>query len=430
MSERPIIQVKGLCKKYKIVHAERYLALRDKMMQSFKRPIELLSGKARKSKSQEDFWALKDIDFGVKKGEVVGIIGRNGAGKTTLLKIISRITYPTKGEIKLSGRVASLLEVGTGFHSELTGRENVYFNGSILGMKKREIQKKFDQIVAFAEVEKFIDTPVKRYSSGMQVRLAFAVAAHLDPEILLVDEVLAVGDLMFQKKCLGKMHEVVSEEGRTILFVSHNMEAVQRLCSRVILLSEGRIVQDGPTSEVVRNYMHIAVEEKGERIWDKIENAPGDDIVRLHSLHILDKEGRPCANFDVRDPVTISINYWVLQGGYSLIACLYLYNEMGQTILVSMDNLDSPWKDTKRPEGFYRSYCQIPGDFLNNGQISLLVAVITNPSRAHFILHDILRFNVTDNMDPNGARGNYASGWPASVVRPRLHWKVEHRQSA
>lgn len=428
MADKTIIQVKGLGKKYRIMHNERYLALRDKMADSLKKPIALLSGRKNAQVAQEDFWALKDVGFEVKKGEVIGVIGRNGAGKTTLLKIISRITYPTAGEIKLYGRVASLLEVGTGFHSELTGRENVFFNGSILGMKKREIEKKFDQIVSFAEVERFIDTPVKRYSSGMQVRLAFAVAAHLDPEILLVDEVLAVGDLMFQKKCLGKMDEVVNRDGRTILFVSHNMEAVQRLCTRAILLHEGRVTQDGPTQEVLKSYTRISIEEKGEKSWDDAGSAPGDDVVRLLSISVLDKEGRPATDFDVSDPVSISMKYRVFQEGHSIIALFYLYNEMGQNILVSMDNLDPSWKGKKRPQGLYESICRIPGDFLNNGQVSVLAAVITNPNRTHAVLRDILRFNVKDNFDSKGVRSDFAGEWPPAALRPRLEWKIEHRE--
>ena len=229
--DKTIIEIKNISKKYKITRQERYLALRDKITNCLKKPIDFLKGKKKVfSAKTEDFLALKDVSFDVKQGEVIGIIGRNGAGKTTLLKILSRITYPSKGEVILHGRIASLLEVGTGFHPELTGRENIYFNGSILGMKKREIDKQFNEIVKFAGDEKFIDTPLKRYSSGMQVRLAFAVAAHLKPEILLIDEVLSVGDIEFQKKCLGKMDNVAKEEGKTILFVSHNMGVVRRLC--------------------------------------------------------------------------------------------------------------------------------------------------------------------------------------------------------
>src|SRR3984885_7367424 len=238
----PIIKIEGIGKRYRIRHArpERYTALRDVIANKVGNILRLNRGRIEEAPSIEDFWALKDVSFEVKRGEVVGIIGRNGAGKSTLLKILSRITEPTSGRIEIDGRVASLLEVGTGFHGELTGRENVFLNGAILGMSRAEVRRKFDEIVAFAEIDKFLDTPVKRYSSGMYMRLAFAVAAHLEPEILIVDEVLAVGDVEFQKKCLGKIGEV-SREGRTVLFVSHNMHAIRTLCDRCIYLDNGLV---------------------------------------------------------------------------------------------------------------------------------------------------------------------------------------------
>jgi len=255
----PIIEVKNIGKKYNIVHQRGgYIALRDVLMNVLKAPFFFLKTKARQMtgfEKKEEFWALKNISFSVKRGEIVGIIGANGAGKSTLLKILSQITPPTEGEIILQGRVSSLLEVGTGFHLELTGRENIFLNGAILGMKKKEIVKKFDEIVEFAGIGKFLDTPVKYYSSGMYVRLAFSVAAHMEPDILIVDEVLAVGDAEFQKKSLGKMEEATKHEGRTILFVSHNMDAIKSLCSRCILLSGGRVEEIGPTAEVVASYL-------------------------------------------------------------------------------------------------------------------------------------------------------------------------------
>src|SRR5438270_6833710 len=268
MSDEPIIQVEGLGKRYSLRHnrPERYTTLRDVIADKAKRLFRPNGGGSKlqtpgsERPSKEDFWALRNVSFEVRQGEVVGIIGRNGAGKSTLLKILSRITEPTEGKVTLRGRVASLLEVGTGFHPELTGRENIYLNGAILGMSRAEIRKKFDEIVAFAETEKFLDTPVKRYSSGMYVRLAFAVAAHLEPEILVVDEVLAVGDVAFQKKCLGKMQEV-SRGGRTILFVSHQMAAVQNLCQRGILLKDGQIAKSGSIAEVISSYLADASEQ-------------------------------------------------------------------------------------------------------------------------------------------------------------------------
>jgi len=249
--DKPIIEVKGLSKEYRIGMDRTYKRFTESFTNAVRHPIQALRGLGE---PKDTFWALKDVNFEVERGEVLGIIGRNGAGKSTLLKILSRITYPTEGEIVMRGRVGSLLEVGTGFHPELTGRENIYFNGAILGMKKREIDDKFDEIVKFSGVEKFLDTPVKRYSSGMNVRLAFSVAAHLDPEILLVDEVLAVGDAEFQKKCLGKMGEVASE-GRTVLFVSHNMKAIENLCLKACLLERGRLVVSGKITDVISQYM-------------------------------------------------------------------------------------------------------------------------------------------------------------------------------
>lgn len=399
---------------------ESYRLLRDVITNSF---MSLLKRGYRQN-SFEELWALRNVSFDVEKGQKIAIIGRNGAGKSTLLKILSQITAPTEGEIHLRGRVASLLEVGTGFHPELTGKENIFMNGAILGMTKSEIKNKFEEIVAFAEVEKFIDTPVKRYSSGMTVRLAFAVAAHLEPEILLIDEVLAVGDLMFQKKCIGKMEDV-AREGRTVMFVSHNMETVQRLCSRAVLLQKGQVVEDGPVSEVISKYLEIGTDESGEKVWEDIENAPGDEMVRMHAVRVKNRQGEVCTEFDVRDPVFIEMEYSVLQDGYQLDAAIYLTNERGHIILFSFDNVDSPWMGKKRPKGTYRSVCNISGDFLNNGQVSITAAVATHPYPLHVSLRDILRFNVGDVMDPGGVRGNYPRKWPECTVRPRFQWKVE-----
>ncbi|MBC8012426.1 MAG: ABC transporter ATP-binding protein [Burkholderiales bacterium] len=271
MSELPVISIQGLSKRYVIGHETRHDTFRDRIANGVR---GLFRRRAAAQASEEEFWALRDVSFDVKRGEVVGIIGRNGAGKSTLLKILSRITEPTTGRVSLRGRVASLLEVGTGFHPELTGRENIFLNGAILGMQRAEIRKKFDEIVAFAEVERFLDTPVKRYSSGMYVRLAFAVAAHLEPEILIVDEVLAVGDQQFQDKCLGKIRSIASSEGRTVLFVSHQTDSIRSLCSRVVWLADGKVRRDGPSEDVVNTYLqsgraadfHAVRGKKGTRI--------------------------------------------------------------------------------------------------------------------------------------------------------------------
>src|SRR6266480_6383227 len=269
------IRVENLGKMFRIGgKSERYKTFRDTLAGFFRK-----TG-ARRQAKDEPFWALKDVSFEIKRGEVVGVIGRNGAGKSTLLKVLSRITEPTKGSAEIHGRVGSLLEVGTGFHPELTGRENVYLNGAILGMHRSEIEKKFDEIVAFAEVEKFIDTPVKHYSSGMYLRLAFAVAAHLEPEILLVDEVLAVGDARFQRKCLDKMQDV-GKQGHTVLFVSHNMPAITRLCPRTILLDQGRVLSDGPSHQVASEYLSGGMGTTAVRQWPEMSKAPGNEIVRL-----------------------------------------------------------------------------------------------------------------------------------------------------
>ncbi|MBU4288994.1 MAG: ABC transporter ATP-binding protein [Proteobacteria bacterium] len=378
------------------------------------------------SSSDDTIWALRDVSFEVNQGEVIGIIGRNGAGKSTLLKILSRITEPTSGDVKLYGRVSSLLEVGTGFHPELTGRENIYLNGAILGMRKTEIARKFDEIVEFAEIEKFMDTPVKRYSSGMYVRLAFAVAAHLEPEILLVDEVLAVGDIPFQKKCLGKMSDV-AKGGRTVLFVSHNMQAIQKLCTRVIILHEGRVVMDGPTDEATSKYLGDGMGLNGEQIWPDINNAPGDNVVRMHAVRVLDQNGKVCANYDVRDPVSIEVEYWVLEERHRLTLQLYFINEMGHVLFISKDNLDSPWRDNVCPIGHFRTTCHIPGDFLNEGLISITYGIdtIDVSHLNHATGRDVVIFKVSDRMDPGGVRGNFPLQWRHDGVRPRLFWAVE-----
>ena len=295
------VSVRGLSKSYVIAHnMNRPTNLREAIVDRFRHPL----GNGRQD--HEMFWAIKNMDFDIRAGEVVGIIGRNGAGKSTLLKILSRITWPTTGEIDIHGRVSSLLEVGTGFHPELTGRENVFLNGSILGMSRREIKQKFDEIVDFAGVEKFLDTPVKRYSSGMYVRLAFAVAANLDPEILIVDEVLAVGDAQFQQKCLGKMQDVARHTGRTILFVSHNMNAILQLCERAILLHQGQVVMDGLPDEVMKSY--VAEPETGSTV--DLRNHPNRDpsySPTLQSITLCDNAGNPTAVFAPGDTVQLKV---------------------------------------------------------------------------------------------------------------------------
>jgi homopolymeric O-antigen transport system ATP-binding protein len=425
------IRVEGLGKCYRLGHTVDLSRTFRETLYSLPRHVGRLMRRGRGGGGSRDvFWALRDLNFEVKRGEVVGVIGRNGAGKSTLLKILSRITAPTEGMAEIRGRLSSLLEVGTGFHPELTGRENVYLNGAILGMRRVEIDAKFDEIVAFAEVEQFLDTPVKRYSSGMRVRLAFAVAAHLEPECLLVDEVLAVGDAEFQKKCLGKMQDVAGL-GRTVLFVSHNMATVQQLCSRGILLEDGHIRLDSEMGKVTRTYLHTNGGQASKRIWSDLSQAPGDDVVRLIAVCVCDDRGQVRREFTVRDQIHIELDYRVLTGGHPLDVYVFLYNEMGTCVLSSLDNLASPWADGDRPVGDHRSICHIPGDFLNCGQFTIHAAIsqnLRNPQNRVFE-ECAVRFDVRDSLDPEGVRGNFTRKWPAAVIRPRLGWSVTMGES-
>ncbi|MFH1478607.1 MAG: polysaccharide ABC transporter ATP-binding protein [Candidatus Omnitrophota bacterium] len=422
---RPIIEVKNLSKKYRITHQESYLALRDIMAACLKKPFEIFRNRAPLS-SKEDFWALKDISFDVKQGEVVGIIGRNGAGKTTLLKILSRITSPTKGEIRLCGRVGSLLEVGTGFHPELTGRENIYFNGSILGMKKREIDKKFDKIVDFSGVENFLDTPVKRFSSGMQVRLAFSVAAYLDPEILIVDEVLAVGDSQFQQKCLGKMKEV-SEGGRTVLFVSHNMAAIKNLCKRTILLDGGGIILDANTEIAISQYLGQNLHE-GTRVSEKDFERKIEGVIKkdnpticLKEIALFDKNGLPKDIFYSDEAIGISVSYQCLIPVSDLRVVIQIVDEENRPILITQ-NLDDPDELNlyEHQPGTYKSSCFILPDTF--GERCFYVSVqLLYPKTEHLVLNKVLKFEVKFKGYNNVQYGTFEY----SFLRPQLKWKTE-----
>lgn len=423
--ENAAIKIENLGKRYRIGGKESYLSLRDALVKTAKLPYRLLAGK--ESLKKYYFWALKDVSFEVKKGEVVGIIGRNGAGKSTLLKILSRITEPTTGRAILRGRVSSLLEVGTGFHPELTGRENVYLNGAVLGMKKREIQEKFDDIVEFSGVEKFLDTPLKRYSSGMQVRLAFSVAAYLEPEILLVDEVLAVGDVSFQRKCLDKMDKV-SKEGRTVLFVSHNMPAITRLCERAVLLDEGKIIQDGPSHRVVNVYLQSGMGIRAARQWPNINEAPGNNIVRLRAARVCLKNGQVKEAIDIRQSVGIEMEYEVLKPGYVLLPNYHFFNEEGVYVFMAIDS-DPEWRRQPRPAGRYVSTAWIPGNFLSEGSMIVGVAITTITSKTlHFYERDAVSFQVVDSFDGDSARGDEGGHIPG-VVRPLLRWTTRFEQN-
>ncbi len=375
------------------------------------------------SEQSDILWAVRDVSFEVKVGEVVGIIGVNGAGKSTLLKVLTRITPPTNGRIEILGKVSSLLEVGTGFHPELTGRENVYLNGTILGMRKKEIDRKFDEIVDFSGVERFLDTPVKRYSSGMKVRLAFAVAAHLEPEILIIDEVLAVGDAEFQKKCLGKMKDV-SKHGRTVIFVSHNMQAVTRLCSRTILLNGGRVLADGPSHEIVSVYMQSEKTAKAERKWIEMTKAPGDEVVRLCSIRVRTKEGQVSEVMEIRKPVGVEIEYEVLLPGHRHLVYFHLINDEGLEIFESFENDVSLRMKTLQP-GRYVSTAWIPGDFLAEGIFFITPCIRTlDPEQRRLRVDDAIAFHAVDSRDGDSASFHYA-GHINGVVMPLLKWETQ-----
>ncbi len=369
-------------------------------------------------------WALRDVSFEVKKGEVVGIIGMNGAGKSTLLKILTRITDPTSGHATIRGRVSSLLEVGTGFHPELTGRENIYLNATILGMRKKEVDRKFDGIVDFSGVEKFLDTPVKRYSSGMRVRLAFAVASQLEPEILLIDEVLAVGDAQFQKKCLNKMEEV-GEHGRTVLFVSHNMSAITRLCSRAVLLDSGGVIADGPSHEVVRKYLDAGMGMTAAREWPDLSKAPGDDVVRLRAVRVRDEEGQISEVIDIRRKIGIEMEFEVLKPGHILLPFYNIINDEGLKIFSTVD-LTPEWRDRSRPKGCYTSTAWIPGNLLSEGTLYIGPSVKTTAQLQgiRFYEPDAIAFHVVDTLDGNSARGDYV-GRMSGAIRPMLKWDTQ-----
>jgi lipopolysaccharide transport system ATP-binding protein len=375
------------------------------------------------SREGEIIWALKDASFTVEQGDVLGFVGRNGAGKSTLLKILSEVTAPTSGEVKIKGRIASLLEVGTGFHPDLTGRENVYLNGAILGMSRQEIKRKFDEIVNFADIEQFIDTPVKRYSSGMYVRLAFAVAAHLEPEILVVDEVLAVGDAQFQKKCLGKMGSVASE-GRTVLFVSHNMIAIQSLCQRVIWMDTGQIKEQGAVSEIVNNYIRSSFGENTmtERIWENNATAPGNETVRLHRISVQPENGKHGDMITMESPLRVEVDYWNFLPSVHLHAALQLYNDEGIIAFTTRAVADfDPILHDQPPAGLFRSVCHIPGKLLNSGfhRIDLF---LVRANKAHsYKMKEAIGFDVIDNSERTHAWFRRETG----VVHPYLLWDTK-----
>ncbi|OGF26995.1 hypothetical protein A2331_02760 [Candidatus Falkowbacteria bacterium RIFOXYB2_FULL_34_18] len=391
----PIIKINNISKKYDITHQQGgYVALRDVITNAFKNPLKFAKHKAKKVLgriSKEEFWALKDINLTINKGEVIGIIGSNGAGKSTLLKILSQITFPTTGEIEINGRVASLLEVGTGFHPELTGRENIFLNGAIIGMTTKEIIKKFDQIIEFAGVQKFIDTPVKRYSSGMYVRLAFSVAAHMEPDVLLVDEVLAVGDTAFQKKCLGKMDEVTKTAGRTILFVSHNMEAVKNLCHKCVLLENGEIKMFDETEKVITRYLQNNPLTQDNTL-KKRRDRKGGEKIRLTSFHVEDHDGKKVDAIRFGGKYSFCFGYESLDNQpINNLGCAFSINKDSNQLVFNWtkhtkQSFDAP------PKGILK--CQLKQKMpLGEGLYDLAVNLWAGDERVDYI-HNLLTFEI------------------------------------
>lgn len=422
------ISVKNLGKRYQIGAAEtkfRYNMLRDVIMDTVYAPVRIakaLVGKSERRSNQNFVWALDDVSFDLEEGKVLGIVGRNGAGKSTLLKILSRVTEPTKGTVSVRGRVGSLLEVGTGFHPELSGRENIYMNGAILGMKRAEIDSKFDEMVEFSEVSQFIDTPVKRYSSGMYLRLAFAVAAHLEPEILVVDEVLAVGDAEFQRKCLGKMNDV-AQQGRTVLFVSHNMSAILRLTQEAIVLKKGKLIKRAPTAEAVDFYLSSGQAESGQRVWEAEDVPAASEPFRPVAIRIKDRSGKVVDTIRSTEPLTVEWEYQIHAPITGLRVGMYLSTMRGEYVFTSFDTDDAKQYEqfgTRQP-GRYVSRCEIPADFFNEGRYSLGVNASSFGVKRYFMDENALSFNV----DISGAPGMQWAELRQGPVRPRLNWKIE-----
>ncbi len=418
---QPAIKIENVSKRYRIggLHPG-YMTFREMVGGVVTAPFRKLKG----SNGQQTLWALSDVNLEIGQGELVGIIGRNGAGKSTLLKILSRVTKPTTGEVELLGRIGSLLEVGTGFHPDLTGRENIFLSGAILGMRRAEIERKFDEIVAFSELEKFIETSVKWYSSGMYVRLAFSVAAHLEPEILMMDEVLAVGDAAFQQKCLDKMHEI-RRQGRTILFVSHDMAAITRLCKRVVLLENGRVACDGGPREVVQHYLSSSLKTGAAREWTNQQEAPGDEVVRLRRVRVRAEDGKTIPVIDIRKPFGIELTYEVLDEGHALVPVLEFYNEEG-TELFSTHDTNAEWRRSARPRATYTSTVWIPGNLLAEGSFVGHVSIMSHfPATVlHAYERNAVAFQVVDSPAGDSARGDYIGPMPG-VIRPLLNWSTE-----
>jgi lipopolysaccharide transport system ATP-binding protein len=419
------IDVAGLSKRYRIGQLQTgYATLRDSLTHAVRR----LVGREPRH-PYEEIWALRDVSFDVQQGDVLGVIGANGAGKSTLLKILTQITAPTTGQAVIRGRVGSLLEVGTGFHPELTGRENVYLNGAILGMGRREITRKMPEIVDFAGVSTFMDTPVKRYSSGMYVRLAFSVAAHLEPEILLVDEVLSVGDAEFQRRSLGRMEEF-SRSGRTVVFVSHQMQAIARLCDRAIQLDGGRIVRDGTAEDVVANYLQAVAGTPSRRVWADDDPSAGGKWARLRQVRVVDEDGRLADSTDIRSPVGIEISFRILRDDVPLFPKIKVYDREGDTAFNALDT-GAEWELSPAP-GDYVSTAWMPANFLNEGLYTVDIGICAlGGAGAHKLIHhagarEAGSFHVVDPAEGDSSKGRFP-GQLRGPVRPLLQWSTERR---
>ena len=417
------IRTEGLSKSYALGQLRPHLSLKAAVTEAAAERLRAVRAKLTRETSAEDarystagtVLALSDVTMQVGRGEVLGIIGRNGAGKSTLLRILTRITAPTSGWAEIQGRVGALIGVGTGFHPDLTGRENVYLNGAVLGMKKVEIDRRFDEIVAFAEIDRFLDTPVKRYSSGMYMRLAFAVAAHMEPQILLVDEVLAVGDAAFQRKCIGKM-EGIARESRAVLFVSHNMSAVQSLCTRVIWLDEGRIAAEGNPREVVGQYLQKLLVPVTETLWPDPSQAPGSDGVRLRRVAVRPSAGTPVDRITLDTDFRIEVEYWNLRPGARFQVSLNVINEEG--VLLFRTSPSRPDElNGARPEGLFQDICHVPGRLLNEGVHRVELLVDRDHAHNEFRKEDVLIFDVLGSANP----GPWEGKWHGAV-RPVLDW--------
>jgi lipopolysaccharide transport system ATP-binding protein len=414
------IRCEGIGKRYRIGRQEQYRTLRDTLAEMARAPFRRLASAwqspAGAANAKLELWALKNLSMEVRHGEVLGIIGRNGSGKSTLLKILSRITKPTEGQAEIRGRVGCLLEVGAGFHPELTGRENIFLNGAVLGMARREIARKFDEIVEFSECGRMLDTPMKHYSSGMYVRLAFAVAAHLETEILIVDEVLAVGDAAFQKKCLGKIGDAASQ-GRTVLFVSHNLLAVDSLCTRAICLHEGEVVLQGSPGLVTSRYLQNWLPSFTEVVHDDIHTAPGNDLIRLHRASVRAQNGSSRDQLTVRTPLVVEFEYWKLAAHTSLDLAAQVFNEHGVNVFTT-----ARLGESAAPAGLLRSSFIVPPDMMNNGLYRIHVTVLQDGATEVANWEDIVAFEIHDTASE--LRGLYHDFWPGAM-RPNLEWKTE-----